>query len=844
MAKTYYVSAKNGNDKNPGTDKKPLKTIQSGVNKLSAGDTLIVQEGTYSEQVVINRSGDSRNPIVIRAAQNQRPLIDGSGIRIKNTARLVSIVRCQYVTFSGFDVQDSRGRGIGIDTCSHIVISDCQVQKCITNGIFAVDTDHLTIEQCRVHSCAQRFVSSSHYTESVALLLKRCSTATVQNNQCYENSAEGIGAFYTRASAIRKNTSYDNRHSQIKFSSVQDLVVDSNFCYHTGRQQYLHLNGGRPPGIVKSDRKNYPDSGVWHTRNIMVSNNIVAGCGAGFQCTQNGGALTSINLVHNTFVNSTDTAIQIDSRQSHSGSVLENNLAATTNGGNMARVASPGGLLWRHNFWSQFPTDDTFNPANDIVNPNTGLRDINAPIVAGQATTAPYELTAVSPAVNEGIRSEVVIDFYGRARDVNPDLGAHEIDNTGGSGPDEGELPPPGERVTDGLLVLYDFSAGWGNIVADSSGVGTALDLTIGNTAAVQWANQGLIIKTPTTISSSGPATKVIEACRASNEITIEAWVTPATTQQGGPARIVSISNDTNTRNVTLAQGLKNGEPTALYNTRLRTTNSDDNGIPSISTPNNSLQTELTHVVFTRTKDGRAILFMNGQERAIDTLAGSLSNWATSYRLLLANERTGDRPWLGTYTLVAAYGRALTSAEVQHNYSAGLPVVSPLEAEFSAPLGQHIGLVPHTVDFNSSDSYSVNGITAYAWNFGDNTQSTEANPTHTYTKTGTYTVSLTVTDQQGLIDTVSKTNYITVTDSALPALPGDYARFVVANLAESRVLGFGIQYPDFRCILAWNEDPYQIMIYRSVEDILERYEVPGTIELIWVDNPEEDTEDE
>lgn len=48
-------------------------------------------------------------------------------------------------------------------------------------------------------------------------------------------------------------------------------------------------------------------------------------------------------------------------------------------------------------------------------------------------------------------------------------------------------------------------------------------------------------------------------------------------------------------------------------------------------------------------------------------------------------------------------------------------------------------------------------ITSWHWNFGDNTSSTEQNPTHTFTEIGTYTVILTVTDNQEGRNTHSQT---------------------------------------------------------------------------------------
>jgi PKD repeat protein len=58
------------------------------------------------------------------------------------------------------------------------------------------------------------------------------------------------------------------------------------------------------------------------------------------------------------------------------------------------------------------------------------------------------------------------------------------------------------------------------------------------------------------------------------------------------------------------------------------------------------------------------------------------------------------------------------------------------------------------VMFDGSGSSDPDGsIVSYAWNFGDSVSSTEMNPSHTYAAAGNYTVSLTVTDNQGLTGT-------------------------------------------------------------------------------------------
>ncbi|MGH8110217.1 MAG: S8 family serine peptidase [Arenimonas sp.] len=61
-----------------------------------------------------------------------------------------------------------------------------------------------------------------------------------------------------------------------------------------------------------------------------------------------------------------------------------------------------------------------------------------------------------------------------------------------------------------------------------------------------------------------------------------------------------------------------------------------------------------------------------------------------------------------------------------------------------------------TATFTDSSTDSDGSIASRSWNFGDGTTSTATNPSKTYSSDGTYSVSLTVTDNGGLTNTVTK----------------------------------------------------------------------------------------
>ncbi|MHC4351292.1 MAG: DUF5060 domain-containing protein, partial [Planctomycetota bacterium] len=85
----------------------------------------------------------------------------------------------------------------------------------------------------------------------------------------------------------------------------------------------------------------------------------------------------------------------------------------------------------------------------------------------------------------------------------------------------------------------------------------------------------------------------------------------------------------------------------------------------------NSVTTELTHVVYTRDKVGKALILLDGQKRAQLIARGDVSNWDGGLRLALANELTGDRPWLGEFHQVAIYDRPLSEQETMSRFEAG-----------------------------------------------------------------------------------------------------------------------------------------------------------------------------
>jgi hypothetical protein len=236
-------------------------------------------------------------------------------------------------------------------------------------------------------------------------------------------------------------------------------------------------------------------------------------------------------------------------------------------------------------------------------------------------------------------------------------------------------LPTTLAVAEEGLVALYTFQEGSGTTVHDVSGIGTPLDLVIGDADAVDWLpDGGLAFRTGVLAASPGPATKVIQACQQSQAVTIEAWIKPALIGQTGPARTVTISVNPGSRNITL------GQQHGSWAVRTRTTEGTGNGLPQIPAipadaaapldPIMFTEPRLMHVVYVRNNaTAYDAIYVDGT-LAIDrnTLGGDFSNWDANFRLGLGGEMDNTRFWLGEMYRVAIYSRAWTAVEVAERY--------------------------------------------------------------------------------------------------------------------------------------------------------------------------------
>lgn len=217
-------------------------------------------------------------------------------------------------------------------------------------------------------------------------------------------------------------------------------------------------------------------------------------------------------------------------------------------------------------------------------------------------------------------------------------------------------------RVEDDLIALWDFNEANGDSIKDRQS--SPLNLTVANIARTTRVDSGLRIDEATVIQSDRNASKINNAVRSSQEVTLEMWLSPADIEQSN-AMIFGISVNQNARNLAAIQD--GVDLDALLRSRATNTR----GEPPTTAAGALEAEQMIHFVFTRDSSGNTKVYLDGVEVASGTVGNNLGNWISGHWLTLGAERNGTKPWLGTYYTVAIYDRALESTEVIQNFAFG-----------------------------------------------------------------------------------------------------------------------------------------------------------------------------
>ncbi len=265
------------------------------------------------------------------------------------------------------------------------------------------------------------------------------------------------------------------------------------------------------------------------------------------------------------------------------------------------------------------------------------------------------------------------------------------------------------DRFDTDIIARWDFKELTGTVAFDTSGVAPLMDLDLED-GTVLMSSYGIDLTGGRAIATRDSSRKLFDRIAdqgtGTQAYSIELWIANANTTQDGPARIITYSRNTGSRNFMLGQNLYQ------YNIRNRsfTNESNNNGNPAMETydVDQDAQSTLQHVVVTYDQLAGRRIFVDGvytlDEDPIS--AGRLWNWDPNHQLVLGNEVTSTRPWLGQIRFAAIFERPLSPESVLQNYEAGIGKRLTLAFDVSQWIGG-----------NSTIEFSVTELDGYSYLF-------------------------------------------------------------------------------------------------------------------------------
>jgi hypothetical protein len=419
-AKTYYVDQNNtsASDKNPGTADSPWLTISHAARKMTAGDTVQIRKGIYSESVTTVRKGNQQSGyIVFEGYPGERPVIDGKDVE---TSENGFIIGHSYIKLNGLVIRNWRGNGIWIEKAAHIEISDCEIHD-VTYGIGVADGTHdFELNRVEVHhfdlygfdaspsggkSCYNGFFNDciAHTGRDPSQNVDGFALGHGNQHGFVFNRCEAYGVsdgfdISARDTKLNRCAAHDCLNSGYKL--WEDKIVLLNCLGYHNESSNVELDWDQQPGTVALWNCTFFDSGsytIWVENggdSLHMNNCILAGgnnSGLTFEQRDTNKYRGDYNIFHN---DNPDRSINVGYEDEFS----------------LEQIAAG---VWRRYSGQDMHSLVVTSKTKLFVSPKN----------------FDLHLTPTSLAIDGGISEGApLVDFDGKRRDSSPDIGAFEYE--------------------------------------------------------------------------------------------------------------------------------------------------------------------------------------------------------------------------------------------------------------------------------------------------------------------------------------------------------------------------------------------------------------------------------
>jgi parallel beta-helix repeat protein len=369
-----------------GTGGGNLSTIQEGIDAASPGNAVFVYNGTYDEDVIINKS------IMLTGENQDITIINGTGI--KN----VVLITADWINVTGFTITNSGDIGMGEYAGIKLIEADnCRI---FNNNISSNNANGIQLDGSSNNEIINNNINSNKWC---GIYLKQSNGMSSSNNitnNTISGNSEGIYMISPLSVVpsncdIIDNTISGNSGGGIRlYTSIGNNILNNNISNNGGGiYPWLASNDnqiagnnvvGNGDGISfdASDHNNVinnnitnNDEGImlssFSSNNKIENNNVSSNTGCGFLLSWSG-----INVITDNLITYNDRSFDLfDSPYNliYHNNIIQNNLQPQDdNFSNLWNDTYPLG----GNYWSDYSGVDLYKGPNQDIPGSDGIGDI------------------------------------------------------------------------------------------------------------------------------------------------------------------------------------------------------------------------------------------------------------------------------------------------------------------------------------------------------------------------------------------------------------------------------------------------------------------------------------
>jgi hypothetical protein len=246
----------------------------------------------------VTAKGTAKQPIVIRAAKGQKPLLTRPADNIDRHNN-IEFVDCEYLIVRGLQFKGGSS-GVRFIRGHHVTFEDCEISHTGNNALTmnSGNCDHFIVRRNHIHHTG---LSTRGQTEGEGMYIGTHNGSRITTDSVFE----GNYIHHTRGTSGGGNDGIE-----IKFGSYNN-VVRNNVIHDTniGRQYpgiFVYGSNGKGLNIVEGNVIWKAGEGIQVVSDAVIRNNIIFNCSIhGITAAPHGAVLKMQNttIVNNTIVN-------------------------------------------------------------------------------------------------------------------------------------------------------------------------------------------------------------------------------------------------------------------------------------------------------------------------------------------------------------------------------------------------------------------------------------------------------------------------------------------------------------------------------------------------------------